>query len=428
MEIHGANSIKGEIKIPGDKSISHRSIIISSMIDDNVVIENFLLCEDCINTLNILKELGVRIEKINGNLVVYGRGVKSFKEPDRVLNVGNSGTTIRVMSGVLSATNFMSVLSGDKSINNRPMDRIIEPLRFMGAKIYGRENNLKAPLVIFGNPLLEGKKIELKNSSAQVKSCILLAALNAKGPTEIVLPQTSRDHTERMLEYLGADISYNGKYVKLIPGNKLNGKRIYIPGDISSAAYFIVATLILKKSHTIIRDVGINDTRSYILETLRKMGGKITIKNKRIINNEPVADIETFSSELKSIKLEEENIPIIIDEIPVLCVAAAFAEGTTIIRGAQELRYKESDRIKAIVTQFKKLGVDIREEKDGMVINGDRNFKAGEGTVDSYGDHRIAMSLSILALSSSGKVSILDSDCINTSFPGFKYNLKKSLC
>jgi len=428
MEIHGANSIKGEIKIPGDKSISHRSIIISSMIDDNVVIENFLLCEDCINTLNILKELGVRIEKINGNLVVYGRGVKSFKEPDRVLNVGNSGTTIRVMSGVLSATNFMSVLSGDKSINNRPMDRIIEPLRFMGAKIYGRENNLKAPLVIFGNPLLEGKKIELKNSSAQVKSCILLAALNAKGPTEIVLPQTSRDHTERMLEYLGADISYNGKYVKLIPGNKLNGKRIYIPGDISSAAYFIVATLILKKSHTIIRDVGINDTRSYILETLRKMGGKITIKNKRIINNEPVADIETFSSELKSIKLEEENIPIIIDEIPVLCVAAAFAEGTTIIRGAQELRYKESDRIKAIVTQFKKLGVDIREEKDGMVINGDRNFKAGEGTVDSYGDHRIAMSLSILALGSSGKVSILDSDCINTSFPGFKYNLKKSLC
>jgi len=428
MEIHGANSIKGEIKIPGDKSISHRSIIISSMIDDNVVIENFLLCEDCINTLNILKELGVRIEKINGNLVVYGRGIKSFKEPDRVLNVGNSGTTIRVMSGVLSATNFMSVLSGDKSINNRPMDRIIEPLRFMGAKIYGRENNLKAPLVIFGNPLLEGKKIELKNSSAQVKSCILLAALNAKGPTEIVSPQTSRDHTERMLEYLGADISYNGKYVKLIPGNKLNGKRIYIPGDISSAAYFIVATLILKKSHTIIRDVGINDTRSYILETLRKMGGKITIKNKRIINNEPVADIETFSSELKSIKLEEENIPIIIDEIPVLCVAAAFAEGTTIIRGAQELRYKESDRIKAIVTQFKKLGVDIREEKDGMVINGDRNFKAGEGTVDSYGDHRIAMSLSILALSSSGKVSILDSDCINTSFPGFKYNLKKSLC
>jgi 3-phosphoshikimate 1-carboxyvinyltransferase len=427
MEIHRANSIKGEIKIPGDKSISHRSIIISSLINTNVVIENFLFCEDCVNTTNILKELGVKIEKINGNLVVYSKGIKSFKEPGQILDVGNSGTTIRLMSGVLSATNFMSVLSGDKSINSRPMDRIIEPLRSMGAKIYGREHNLKAPIVIIGNPFLEGKKFELRVSSAQVKSCILLAALNAKGSTEIISPQVSRDHTERMLEYLGANISYNGKYVKLTPGSQLNGKSIYIPGDISSAAYFIVATLILKNSHTFIRDVGINPTRSYILEVLSKMGGKIVITNKRIINNEPVADIETFSSKLKSIKLEVDKIPLIIDEIPVLCVAAAFADGKTIIRKAGELRHKESDRIKAIVTQFKKLGVDIREEEDGMIINGDNNFQPGEGAVDSYGDHRIAMSLSILALRSKGIVNILDSDCINTSFPGFKYDLRKSL-
>jgi 3-phosphoshikimate 1-carboxyvinyltransferase len=425
MEIRRANSLKGEIKIPGDKSISHRSVIISSIINDTIVIENFLFCDDCIRTLDILKIIGVKIEKINGNLIVYGKGIKSFREPDRILDVGNSGTTIRLISGVLSATNFMSILSGDKSINNRPMDRIIEPLSKMGAKIYGRENNSKAPLVIFGSTHLEGKRFELQVPSAQVKSCILLAALNAEGATEIISPHISRDHTEKMLEYLGANINYNSNYVKLIPGNKLSGRRIYIPGDVSSAAYFIVATMILKNSHTLIRDVGINPTRSYILEVLGRMGGKLIITNKRILNNEPVADIETFSSELKSIKIEKEKIPLLIDEIPILCVAAAFADGKTVIRGAQELRYKESDRIKSIVSQFSRLGVNIREEKDGMIIDGNNDFQVGEGTVNSYGDHRIAMSLSILGLRSKGSVSILDSDCINTSFPGFKYNIKK---
>jgi len=427
MEIRGAKSIKGELKIPGDKSISHRSVIMSSLVNENVVIENFLFCQDCINTLNILEKLGVKIEKLNGNLIVYGRGIKNFREPDQILDVGNSGTTIRIISGVLSATNFMSILSGDKSINNRPMERIIEPLVKMGAKIYGRENNSKAPIVIFGNPHLEGKKFELKVSSAQVKSCILLAALNATGVTEIISPQISRDHTERMLEYFGADISYDGKYVKLTPGKKLSAKRIYVPGDISSASYFIVATLILKNSYTIIRDVGINPTRSYIIEILKKMGGKIIIKNKRIVNNEPVADIETYSSKLKSIEIGKDEIPVLIDEIPILCVAAAVAEGNTVIRGAKELRYKESDRIRSIVSQFKKLNVDIEEREDGMIINGNKNFRAGSAVVESFGDHRIAMSLSILALLSTGNVTILNSDCINTSFPDFRYNLKKVL-
>ena len=427
MEIHGIKSIKGEIKIPGDKSISHRSLIISSIVKDNVIIENFLFCEDCIKTLNILEKLGVKIEKIDSNLIVYGKGIKNFHEPDEVLDAGNSGTAIRLMSGVLSATNFMSVLSGDNSINNRPMGRIIEPLIKMGGRIYGRENNSKAPIVIFGNPALKGKRFELKVSSAQVKSCILLAALHAEGLTEVISPEISRDHTERMLEYFGANITSEGKYIKLSPDRELNARRIFIPGDISSAAYFIVATLILKNSYTVMRDVGINPTRNYIIELLKRMGGKIIIKNKRIVNNEPIADIEIFSSKLKSIEIEKEKIPVIIDEIPVLCVAAAAAEGKTVISGAGELRYKESDRIKSIVSQFKKLNVDIEEKEDGMIIKGNPNFKAGEGAVKSFGDHRIALSLSILALLSTGSVTILDSDCVNVSFPGFKYSLKKIL-
>jgi 3-phosphoshikimate 1-carboxyvinyltransferase len=427
MKIHGIKSINGEIKIPGDKSISHRSLIISSIANGDAVIENFLFCADCLETLNVLKKLGVKIEKINGNLIVHGRGIDGYHEPDSILDVGNSGTTIRIMSGILSASNFMSVLSGDSSVNNRPMERIIKPLREMGAKIYGRDNNSKAPVVIFGNPSLEGKKFELEISSAQVKSCILLAGLHAEGITEIISPEVSRDHTERMLEYFGANITYKDKYVKLIPDRKLVARSIFVPGDISSAAYFIVATLILNNSHTIMKDVGINPTRSYIIELLRKMGGKIIIKNKRIINNEPLADIETFSSKLKSIEIEKEKIPLIIDEIPVLCIAAAVAEGTTVIKGAEELRYKESDRIASIVSQFKKLNVDIIEKQDGMIINGNPEFKAGEGEVNSSGDHRIALSLSILSLLSTGEVTILDSDCVNVSFPGFEYNIKKLL-
>lgn len=425
MNIYGAESLKGEIKIPGDKSISHRSAIISSLVKNNVLIENFLFCKDCIKTIDVLRKLGVKVERIEGNLVVFGRGIDNYNEPVEILDVGNSGTTIRMMSGVLAATDFMSVLSGDSSINSRPMERVIKPLARMGAVINGRENNTKAPIVIFGNPGLKGTKFNLKLASAQVKSSILLAALNASGPTEISQPQISRDHTERMLEYFGADISYNGKYVKLKPGKDLTATKIYIPGDISSAAYFIVAALLLKHSHIMIKDVGINPTRSCFLEILKKMGGNIYIKNKRVFNKEPIADIEVFYSKLNSTKIGKEKIPRIIDEIPILCVAAAAAEGETVVKGAEELRFKESDRIKSIVGQFKKLNVDIEEKKDGMIVRGSTGFKAGEGTVESFGDHRIAMSLSILSLLSAGKVTILNSDCINTSFPSFKYILKK---
>ena len=428
MEISGVNSIKGQIKIPGDKSISHRSAIISSLTSDKVVIKNYLFSEDCIRTIEVLKMLGVGIEKFESNLVVHGKGINKLKEPDDILYVGNSGTTIRLLSGILCATDFLSVLSGDKSINNRPMDRIINPLREMGASIFGKDNNKKAPIVIFGNQsILKGKKFNINVSSAQVKSCLILAGLFADGETEIIQPQVSRDHTERMLEYFGADISYDGKNTKIKPIKTLKGKNIYIPGDISSAAYFIVASLILKGSKILIKDLGINSTRNYLLTALKNMGAKIEIKNERIINNEPVADLESSFSKLKAITVESKFIPNIIDEIPILCVAAAFADGKTMIKGIGELRFKESDRISSITTQFSKLGVDIEAKDDDLIIRGSKDLKIGEGSLECSGDHRIAMALAILSLKTKGKVKILDSECISTSFPSFKYELKKAV-
>ena len=428
MEINGVNSIKGQIKIPGDKSISHRSAIISSLTSDKVVIKNYLFSEDCIKTIEVLKMLGVRIEKFESNLVVHGKGINKLKEPDDILYVGNSGTTIRLLSGMLCATDFLSILSGDKSVNNRPMGRIINPLREMGASVFGKDNNKKAPIVIFGNrSILKGKKFNIKVSSAQVKSCLMLAGLFADGETEIIQPQISRDHTERMLEYFGADISYDGKNTKIKSGKTLKGKNIYVPGDISSAAYFIVASLILKGSKILIKDLGINSTRNYLLTVLKNMGAKIEIKNERIINNEPVADLESSFGKLKAITVECKFIPNIIDEIPILCVAAAFADGKTMITGIGELRFKESDRISSITTQFRKLGADIEAKGDDLIIRGSKDLKIGECSLECSGDHRIAMALAILSLKTKGKVKILDSECISTSFPSFKYELKKAV-
>jgi len=425
MEIHGIKSLNGDIKVPGDKSISHRSAIISSISGGKVIVENYLFSEDCINTIKILKNLGIKIEHTDNDLMINGAKTANMIEPRTILDVGNSGTAIRLIAGVLASTDFMSILSGDNSINNRPMKRIIDPLRSMGASVYGRDNNKKAPLVIFGNKKLQGKRFEFSLSSAQLKSCVLLAGINAEGVTEIIQPETSRDHTERMLQYFDADIEFDGKYTRLDPSGGLKAKNIYVPGDISSAAFIIVATLILKNSHTTIRDVGINPTRNYFLDILKKMGANIEIKNKRIISNEPVADIETFSSDLISVEIEKQQIPNIIDEIPVLAVAASQASGKTIIKGARELRNKESDRIKALCTQFKKVGVDINEQTDGFEITGNKNSDISGGTVESMGDHRIAMSLAVLSLLSKNSTTILDSDCIDTSFPGFKYILKK---
>ncbi len=419
-------SINGYVKIPGDKSISHRSVIISSLVREPVRIKNFLFSEDCIHTIETLKKLGVRIDINSDDVIVNGVGVSGLKEPDVILEVGNSGTTIRLVSGIIAGNNILAVLSGDSSINNRPMDRVIKPLNEMGARVYGRCNNKKAPVIIFGSNNLKGKIFELSISSAQIKSCIALAGLHAEGTTEIIQPQISRDHTERMLEYFEADINYNGRHTRINPEKKLKAKDLFIPGDVSSASFLIVAAIILKDSHIFIKDIGINPTRSYIIDILKQMGGFIDIKNQRTVCNEPVGDIEVRSSNLLPVKIDTDKIPNIIDEIPALCVAASKAGGTTAIIGAGELRHKESDRIKAIASQFKKAGVDIKELKDGLVIRGNKNLKIKGCNLDSRGDHRIAMSLAVLSMLSEEKIYISDTDCINTSFPGFE-NIFKNI-
>ncbi len=423
MEIKGPYSINGILEVPGDKSISHRSVIISALTRQKIIVDNFLLSQDCMKTLGIMEKLGVRYDLNKTSLLIQGCGIDGFNEPDDVLYVGNSGTTIRLLAGLLCTCSFLSVLSGDPSINNRPMDRIIKPLREMGAEVFGRSGNNKAPLVIFGKEYLKGKTFNLSISSAQVKSCLLFAGMSAEGVTEIRQPSASRDHTERMLEYFGAEIDYSeGNNVK-IKKSSLKGRNLYIPGDFSSAAFFIIAALILEDSEIIIKNVGINPTRTYLLEILKKMGGNIEIINCRTTNNEPVADIKVSSSELKATDINEKFMPNIIDEIPILSVACAFASGNTIIKGAKELRVKESDRIKAIVTEFGKIGIKIKENEDGFIIYGNREYDLLQADIESYGDHRIAMALSIAALKGRNKISIKNSGCIDTSFPGFKEKL-----
>jgi 3-phosphoshikimate 1-carboxyvinyltransferase len=427
MEILGIDRINGEIKIPGDKSISHRSAIIAAILDEPVRIKNYLFSSDCRATLDVLKDLGADIAGDSRELIIKGCGISGLREPNKILDVGNSGTAIRLLSGILAGNPIMSVLSGDSSINGRPMARIIKPLNQMGARVYGRNNGKYAPLVIIGTRDLRGKRFDSGLSSAQVKSCILLAALHAEGITEIRQPGTSRDHTERMLEYLGASIEYDGRNTSIDPSKKLAAKDIHIPADISSALFFIVAALILRDSRITIKDVGINPTRSYALDILRSMGAEINIKNSRTVCNEPVADIEASSSLLKSVEIDRDMIPNIIDEIPILSVAASAASGTTVIRGAAELRNKESDRLKAISGQFARAGVDIKELEDGLEINGKKGLGLKSCILESMGDHRIAMSLAVLAMLTRKKVTILDDDCINTSFPGF-YDMLYSAC
>ncbi len=423
IEIYGPYKANGVIEVPGDKSISHRSVILSSITKDKVIIDNFLFSADCLNTLDILKKTGVKYQTDKKSILLEGCGISGLVEPEEILYVGNSGTSIRLLSGFLCGASFMSILSGDSSINNRPMERIIKPLTDMGAKIFGRQNNKNAPIVIFGGKKLKGMRHEISIASAQVKSCLAIAALFADAPTEIILPQIARDHTERMLEYFGAEISYDGKDTRIFPGRTLKGKDIYVPGDFSSAAFFIIAAIILEKSKILIKNVGINPTRSYLINILKKMGANIEIKNIRIKNNEKIADIEASSSNLIAVDIDEKIIPNIIDEIPILSVAAACAEGITKIRGAKELRMKESDRIKSISSEFKKAGIRIDEFPDGLEIHGSQNLKINPSKLKSYGDHRIAMSLAILALKGNAKITISETSCIDTSFPGFKDKL-----
>lgn len=417
-----ANCTK-KIEVQGDKSISHRAIIIGSIADGITKIENFLEAEDTLNTVNIFRELGVKIIKDGKYYLVYGKGLNSLREPTKTLYVGNSGTGIRLILGILAAQPFTATITGDAQIVKRPMARVIEPLTLMGAKF--TSNNGYAPVTVYGSSL-NGIKYKMPVASAQVKSSIMLAALYAGEPTEIIEPVKSRDHTERMLKYFGANIKVNKNSIKILPGSELKGKNIFIPGDISSAAFFIIAGLIMKKSKITIKNVNINPTRTGIIDIIKKMGGKIIIKNKRNINNEPVGDIVVSSSKLKGTIIKGNIIPRLIDEIPVISIAAAFAKGKTIISDAKELRVKETDRIKTMVKNFKRIGIKVEEKEDGMIIYGNDGTPFNYADIDSFSDHRIAMAFSIAALVSDNGLLIKDIECVNTSFPEF-FNILNNL-
>lgn len=424
--IRKGNKLKGEIIPPPDKSISHRAIMFASLAKGTSKIKNFLWAKDPISSLNAMKSLGVDIEVTEASeIVVYGKGLHSLKEPYDIIDCGNSGTTIRLLSGILAGQPFLSILTGDESLRQRPMKRIIKPLSMMGADILGRKENSLPPLVIKGGSL-KGINYEMPIASAQVKSCILLAGLYAEGETKLVEPHRSRDHTEKMLKSMGADIDINGNIVKITTQRKeLNHFEITVPGDFSSAAFFIAGATLLKDSEVIIRNVCLNETRTGFLDVLSRMGGNIEILDQRTQAGEPVGDLRvTSSQELRSVIVEGDIIPRLIDEFPILCVLATQAEGKTVIKDAKDLRAKESDRIRAMTTELKKLEISIEEFEDGVEIHGPCKIKANE--VYSYKDHRIAMSLSIAGLLAEGETKIIDADCVDISFPEF-YSILENL-
>ena len=412
------SKLQGEITVPGDKSISHRAVMLGSIAKGKTVIRGFLNGEDCLSTISCFRKMGIQIDVDETNITVWGKGLKGLSPPKTVLDVGNSGTTIRLMSGILSAQNFCSVVNGDSSIQKRPMDRVVNPLKQMGADIHGKINNsnIFAPLTI-KPAYLNSIEYTLPVASAQVKSSILLASLYAKGDTVIIEPEKTRDHTEIMLNYFGANIKKEGNKIISAPTNELIGKEIHVPGDISSAAYFIVATTICKNSSITIKNVGVNETRIGIINVLRKMGADIVFTKEKTTCTENTADVIVRSSNLNGIIIEGDIIPTLIDEIPIIAVAACFAKGRTIIKDAQELKVKESNRIKTVVTELKNIGADIEETDDGMIISGIGNLKGG--FCQSHNDHRIAMSLAIAGLITENETVIKNAECVDISFPNF---------
>ncbi|HEY4717289.1 MAG TPA: 3-phosphoshikimate 1-carboxyvinyltransferase [bacterium] len=419
FKIKPVRNLKAEFVFPGDKSISHRAIIFSSIAGGRSKIVNLCSGDDVLRTLNTMKMLGAEIEK-GKTVFVSGRGLNGLKEPGDVIYAGNSGTTARLLTGLLAGQNFFSVITGDDSLKNRPMERVVKPLREMGADINGRKNGAYLPLSINGKRLT-GADIASPVASAQVKSAILLAGLFADGRTSVTQPAPSRDHTERMLKFMGIDIQSDGKSVSITGGGRLESREIHIPGDISSAAFFIVAGTIVKGSELILRNVGLNPFRTGIVEILKRMGADIEIEDKKE-DCEPSGTLIVKYSRLKGTTIEGNEIPMVIDEIPVIAVAGAVAEGETVIRTAEELRKKESDRITAMVTELRKMGVDIQELPDGMKIRGGQLKGA---VCDSYRDHRVGMALAVAGMVAKGETSIEGSEWIAISFPEFRGYLKK---
>ena len=412
-----AKSLRGEIIVPGDKSISHRAIMFASLAQGESRIRGLLRGEDCLSTLAAFKSLGIEVvEKADDELIIHGRGLEGLQEPTNVVDCGNSGTTMRLMSGILAAQPFFSVLTGDQYLRKRPMGRVINPLISMGAKILGRDDNTKAPFAIDGGGL-HPTEYHSPIASAQVKSALLLAGMQIEGTTTVYEPHLSRDHSERMLRSFGADLESFSGGVRVTGRVNLQGCDVEVPGDISSAAFFLVAGLIVPDSELLLKNVGVNPTRSGIIDILQQMGGSIELTNQRELSGEPVADLLVKSSHLHGIDIGGSLIPRAIDEFPVVSVAAAFATGVTTIRDARELRVKETDRIAAMCESLGALGVEIEPRDDGMQIVGGKVLSGGR--VNSFGDHRIAMSLAIAALGSVSEIEIKDAACTETSFPGF---------
>lgn len=412
MEIKRAVSLNGSVTVPGDKSISHRAVMLGALAEGTTHIKGFLPGADCISTINCFRSLGIEIQS-NGDIIeVHGKGLYGLKQSEKMLYTGNSGTTTRLLCGILSGQSFDSSVTGDASICRRPMKRVTEPLSEMGAKIDGEY----CPLFIKGSRL-HGMEYNMKVASAQVKTAIILAALYADGETIIHETEKSRDHTERMLSAMGADISVNGTAIRVAPAKKLYSQDICVPGDISSAAFFMTAAAIMPDSCVRIKNAGINPTRTGIIDVFKSMGAKISIENVRTESGEETADIVVSSSSLKGTVIEGEMIPRLIDELPIIAVAALFAEGTTVIRNAEELKVKESNRISAIVGELSKCGADITETADGMIIKGGKPIFGADFV--TRGDHRMAMSLAVLAQLADGKSTIDDADCISVSYPNF---------
>lgn len=414
MKIQPIHHIQKTLRVPGDKSISHRAIMLGALADGVSQFRGFLLGEDCLSTIACFRQMGVSIALEGDTVTVHGAGLSGLTPPKDILYTGNSGTTTRLMAGILAGQPFDSIITGDSSIAQRPMARIISPLRQMGAHISGREEKF-CPLVIKGSRL-SGIEYRLPVASAQLKSCLLLAGLFAHGKTRLIEPAPSRNHTEIMLRQMGAEVRSEDTSVLLTPPPCLSPLSFTIPGDISSAAFFIVAALITKDSEITIEHVGINPTRTGILDVLQEMGADITLKNCQT-TGEPVCDIVARSSTLHGTVIGGNIIPRLIDELPILAVAAAFAQGETIISDAAELKVKESNRITAMVSELSKAGVCVQETADGMKIQGGAPVQAG--VFDSYHDHRIAMSMAVLALGADGCSELQHADVVSISYPGF---------
>ena len=424
MKINKVSKLNGTIVVPADKSITHRAIMLSALADGKSVINNYLKSDDCLMTLNAFKQMGVQIEQKENSLIIEGAGINGLKNPVKEIYAGNSGTTTRLLSGVLAGQKFSSTISGDASLSKRPMKRVIEPLSLMGVDIVAKENNF-LPMTITPGENLKAINYISPVASAQVKSCILFAGLYADGITTVAEPIKSRDHSERMFKTFGADITVNDLSVSVKKCDKLYSQKITVPCDISSAAFFIVAGLIVPDTNIKILNVNINKTRDGILTVLKNMGANIVLDNVKDVSGEPVADIEITTSKLNSTSFGKETVPSLIDEIPIIVLAATQAEGKTVISGAKELKVKESNRIHAVASQLNKMGANIGETDDGFIINGPTKLKGA--TVESFDDHRIAMMLSVAGLIAEGETEIVNSDCVKISFANF-YEVLEKIC